>query len=76
VIQLRHEDRALGLQAVDDEAVVDDLVADVDGCAIALERELDDADGAVDAGAEAARRGDQQGKGRLCGHAEFTWGRL
>ena len=72
LVQLGHEDRALGLQAVDDELVVDDLVADIDRRAVALERELDDADRAVDAGAEAARRGDQQGEGGLGGHAGFT----
>ena len=33
-------------------------MADVDRGAIALQRQLDDADGAVDAGAEAARRRD------------------
>ena len=59
------EHRALGLEAVDDELVVDDLVADIDRRAVALERELDDPDRAVDAGAEAARRRDQQGEGGL-----------
>jgi hypothetical protein len=76
LVQLRHEDRALRLQAVDHEAVVHDLVADIDWRPVAFERELDDADGAVDAGAEAARGGNQQGEGGLCGHLTFTWGRL
>ena len=42
LVELVDEHRALGLQAVDDEAVVDDLVADIDRRAIALERQLDD----------------------------------
>ena len=64
LVELVDEDRALRLQPVDDELVVDDLVADIDRRAVALERQLDDPDGAVDPGAEAARRGDQQGEGR------------
>jgi hypothetical protein len=36
---------------------VDDLVAHIDGSAILGQRKLDDLDGAIDAGAEAARRG-------------------
>jgi hypothetical protein len=43
---------------------MDDFVADIDGRAEPFERELDDLDGAVDAGAETARRGDQDAKGR------------
>ncbi len=58
-VQLVDEDRAHALEPFDDEAVVDDLVAHVDGCAETLERELDDLDGAIDAGAESARGGDQ-----------------
>ena len=46
-------------QPVDDEAIVDDLVADIDRRAVPLERQLDDLDRAVDAGAKPARRGDQ-----------------
>ena len=53
------EDGALGAQLFDDVAVVDDLVADVDGRAVALEREIHDLDGAVHAGAEAAGIGEQ-----------------
>jgi hypothetical protein len=40
--------------------VVDDLVADVDGRAVGLEGLLDDQHGAVDAGAEAAGRREQE----------------
>ena len=68
-IELVHEDRALCLQAFDDEAVVDDLVAHVDRRPEPLERQLDDLDGAVDAGAEAARSRDQDAQGRVgAGH--------
>ena len=51
-------------QPVDDEAVVDDLVAHIDRRAEPLERQLDDLDRAIDAGAKAARRGDQHMQGR------------
>ena len=63
LVELVDEHRAEPAQAVDDEAVVDDLVAHIDRRAEPLERELDDLDRAVDAGAEAARRGDQDAKG-------------
>ena len=49
-----HEDGALGAQALDDEAVVDDFVADVDRCAELGQGAFDDLDGAFDAGAETA----------------------
>jgi hypothetical protein len=57
--QVLDEDRALGLEVVDDVGVVHDLVAHVDGRAELLQRALDDLDGAVDAGAEAARLREQ-----------------
>jgi hypothetical protein len=47
---------------------VDDLVADIDGRSEPFERELDDLDRAVDPGAEAARRCDQDSKGRKFSH--------
>ena len=59
LVQLLDEHRAFRLQVVDDEAVVDDLVAHVDRRAELRERLLDDRDRAVDAGAEAARIGEQ-----------------
>ena len=62
LVELLDEHRALGLQAVDHEPVVDDLVADIDRRAVVLERQLDDPDRAVDAGAEAARRGEVEGQ--------------
>src|SRR6185369_190909 len=52
------EDRAFVLEVVDDVGVVDDLVADVDRRAELVERALDDLDRAIDAGAEAARLGE------------------
>ena len=52
------EDRALGLEVVDDVGVVDDLVAHVDRRAELVQRALDDLDRAIDAGAEAARLGE------------------
>ena len=64
-VQLVDEDRAHALQPFDDEAVMDDLVADEDGRAEPLERQLDDLDRAVDAGAESSRGGNQDAQGRL-----------
>ena len=60
LVELAHEHRPLRLEALDDELVVDDLVADIDRRAVALDRQFDDPDGAIDAGAEAARGCDQQ----------------
>ena len=54
LVQFLDEDGALGLQFLDHGAVVDDLVADVDGLAVAAEGFFHDADRSVDAGAEAA----------------------
>ena len=67
LLELLDEDGALVTQAVDDVAVMHDLVPDIDGCAPFLERHLDDLDGAIDAGAESARRGEIEGERRL-GH--------
>ena len=53
-IQLLHEHRTLGTQVFDHEAVVHHFVSYVDGCTEARQRLLDDFDGAVDTGAEAA----------------------
>ena len=55
----------LALRLVDHVAVVDDLVADIDRRAEALQRQLDDLDRPVDAGAEAARRAEQDASGGL-----------
>ena len=54
-VQFLDEDGALGLEALDHIAVMDDFMAHIDGRAVFGERKLDDLDGAVDAGAEAAR---------------------
>ena len=71
LVELIDEHRAELAQAVDHEAVVDDLVADIDGRAEPLERELDDLDRSVDSGTEAARRGDQHSEGvGLVQHAD------
>ena len=64
-LALRHlgllldEDRAPLGELLDDVLVVDDLLADVDGRAVEVERALDRLDGAVDPRAVAARRGEQ-----------------
>ena len=60
VVELVDEDRAALAQLLDDVLVVDDLLAHVDGRAVELERALDGLHGAVDAGAVAARRGEQE----------------
>src|SRR5262249_20050873 len=61
-VQFLDEDRALGLKALDHVAVMDDFMAHIDGGAIFGEGELDDLDGALDAGAEAPRRGEIDGQ--------------
>ncbi len=55
LVQLLDEDGALGFQSFDDIAVMNDLVPDIDGRAIGFQRQNDDLDRPVDAGAEAAR---------------------
>ena len=64
LVELLDEDRAALAQLGDDVLVVDDLLAHVDRRAVELERALDGLDGAVDAGAVAARGGEQQPLGR------------
>jgi hypothetical protein len=63
-VQFLDEDRALGLQAFHDIAVVHDLVAHIDRRAIGLQRQHDDLDRAVDTGAEAARAAQSDGQVR------------
>ena len=48
VFEFIDEHRAKPAQLVDNEAVVDDLVADIDRWAVALDRQFDDPDRAVD----------------------------
>ena len=60
-VQFVDEDRALALEVLDDVAVVDDFVAHIDRRAEPFEREFDDLDRPVDAGAKAARTGHQYG---------------
>ncbi len=65
-VEFVDEYRAQLAQPIDDEAVMDDLVADIDRRTEPLERELDDLDRPVDTGAKAARGGDQDPQGRKC----------
>jgi len=64
-LALRHlgllvdEDRAAGLEVADDVQVVDDLLAHVDRRSVEVERLLDRLDGALDPGAVAARRSEE-----------------
>ena len=62
LVELFNEDRALGFEAFHDIAVVHDLVAHIDRGAIGLQRQHDDLDGAVDAGAETARAAEPDGQ--------------
>ena len=59
------------LQPLDDVAVVHDLVADIDRRAIFLQRQHDDLDGTVDAGAKAARSSEKDGE--LKARPEAPW---
>ncbi len=56
---LLDEDRAARLEVADDVDVVDDLLADVDGRAVVLERQLDRLDSALDARAVSAGRSEE-----------------
>src|SRR5262249_12551378 len=58
-VQFFHEHGAVVAEFVDYVAVVHHLVTHVDGRAIGFERTLDDGDGAVYAGAETTRIGEQ-----------------
>jgi hypothetical protein len=64
-VQLFHENRSQPAQPVDNEAIVDNFMPDIDRRAEPLDRQLDDLDGAIDSGAKAARSSDQQLKFRL-----------
>jgi hypothetical protein len=57
VSQLVDEDRTLCAQILDDNGVVDDLVAHVDGGAEAIESTIHDLDRALDTGAESSGAG-------------------
>ena len=61
LVELLDEDRAARLEVGDDVLVVHDLLAHVDRRAVEVERLLDGDDRAVDAGAVAARRREQDG---------------
>ena len=56
-VQFLDEYRAEAAQPVDDKPVVDDFMADVDRRSMPVDRQLNDLDRPVDAGAETARRG-------------------
>jgi hypothetical protein len=60
LIEFLDEHRALGLQAVDDKAVVDNFVPDINRCAMLFEGELDNLDRTVNARAKPARSGEQK----------------
>ena len=61
-VQFLDEDRAAGLKPFHDITIVDDLVADIDRCAILLQRQHHDLDRPVHAGAEAARAAEPDGQ--------------
>jgi hypothetical protein len=62
IVQLFDKDRSHAAQAVNHKAVVDDLMPDIDRRAVAIERDLDDLDRSIDAGAKAARGSDNDVK--------------
>ena len=68
LVQFIDEDGALGFKPFDHEAVMDDLVADIDGSAVFLQGDFDDLDRAVHPGTEAAGAGQQDGQ-RPFGHS-------
>jgi hypothetical protein len=58
-VQFFDEDRPLFFQVFHDEAVMDNFMPHINRRAMALQRFLDNLDGAVHAGAKAARAGEQ-----------------
>jgi hypothetical protein len=62
------EDRAAPLELSNDVAVVDDLLADVDGSPEPLERALDRLDGTFHPGAVPPRRGEENSLHQTAGH--------
>ena len=73
LVEFVDEDRALCLQVLDHETIVHDLVPHIDRPAVALQGTLDDLDGTVDAGAEAARTGEQDRERLLLGDHENSF---
>lgn len=65
LVQFIDEDGALGFQAFDHEAVMDDFVADIDGGAVLLQGDFDDLDRAVHPGTEATGLASRIVRGRL-----------
>src|SRR5260370_26743529 len=63
--QILDKDRAAALEPLDDEAIMHDLVADIDRRTEAIDGPLDDLDGALDPRAEAARTGQENGQRRV-----------
>ncbi|MPM97279.1 hypothetical protein SDC9_144452 [bioreactor metagenome] len=70
LVQVFDEDRALVLQIVHHIGVVHDFMAHIDRAAKLLQRALDDLDGAIHTGAEAARLGKNDFLGFLHGVVE------
>ena len=70
LVGLLHEDGPAFGQGLDDELVVDDLLAHVDGGSVELERFLDDVDRAIDPRAVASGRC-QQDAPASCGPSRF-----
>src|SRR3546814_18013355 len=62
LVEFVDEYGALGGQAVDDEAIMDDLVPHIDRRAVLRQRPFDDLDGTIDAGTEAERGSQHKGK--------------
>src|SRR6476646_9004696 len=69
-VELVDEHGADRLQPIHHEAIMDDLVAHIDRRSEPLERQLDDLDRAIHAGAEASRRGDEDMQGRSVQHPD------
>src|SRR5258708_38265749 len=64
LIELVDEHSAKPAQAIDDEAIVDDLMPHIDGRSEALECKLDDLDGPIDSAAKTARGREEESNGR------------
>ena len=60
LVKLLHKNCTFGFQAVNNKAVVDNFVPDIDGCAMLFESELDNLDGTVNARAKSAWGGKEE----------------
>ena len=70
VVQILDEHGPLVAQAVDDEFIMHDFMADIDGRAEFLDRHFHHLDRTIHPGTKAARGGEMDGEGRFRAHGD------